>query len=139
MMVFTNFSNFFAIFLSYSITGRLGTHRNDFFFYFLSFVGFHNLFLLVKKIRQCCLIFFLIFLPFFQNFKLRVGKKHNGTIFCLFSLSQPFPTNFGQKRSYDGIFYIFQFFCYFFGTFYYGSGRNTAERFFLFALSRGLS
>ena len=34
MMVFSNFLNFFAIYLEFSITSRVGTHRNDFFFIF---------------------------------------------------------------------------------------------------------
>ena len=33
-MVFSNFLNFFIIFLEFSITSRIGTHRNDFFFLF---------------------------------------------------------------------------------------------------------
>ena len=136
-MVFSNFFNFYAIFLEFSITGREETQRNDC-LPLLSFVAFPKLFQLVKKLRWCFLIFF-IFMLCFQNFQLRVGKKHNGTIFYIFSLSQPFPTYFGLKRSYDGIFKIFEFFCYYFGTFYYGSGRNTTERFFLFAPCRGLS
>ena len=99
MTVFSKFFNFFAIFLEPSITGRVGPQQNDF-FYLHSFAGFPNLFWLVKKLR-CC---FLIFLLFLQNVQLRVGKKHNGTIYCLFSLSWPFLTYFGLKRSYDGIF-----------------------------------
>ena len=136
MMVFSNFSNFYAIFLEFSITGREETQRNDF-LPFLSFVAFPNQFwletklwwyflyfsiflepsitgrvetqrndffyFLVKKLRWCFLIF-LIFLLFLSNARLRVGKKHNGTIYCLFSLSWPFPTYFGLKRSCDGIF-----------------------------------
>ena len=62
MMVFSKFFNFFAIFLEPSITGRVETQRNDF-FYLLSFAGFPNLFWLVKKLRWCFLIF-LIFLLF---------------------------------------------------------------------------
>ena len=102
MMVFSKFFNFFAIFLEPSITGRAETERNDF-FYLLSFAGFPNLFWLVKKLRWCFLIF-LIFLLFLWNVQFRVGKKHNGTIYCLFSLSCPFLTYFGLKRSCDGIF-----------------------------------
>ena len=90
---FLNLSIFFAIFLEPSITGRVETQRKDF-FYLHSFAGFPNLFWLIKKLRWCFLIF-LIFLLFFQNVQLRVGKKHNGTIYCLFSLSGPFLTYFG--------------------------------------------
>ena len=63
MMVFSKFLNFFAIFLELSITGRVGTQRNDF-FYLLSFMAFPNLFWLVKKLRWCFLIF-IIFMLFF--------------------------------------------------------------------------
>ena len=41
--VFFNFLNFFAIFLEFSITRRVGTERNGN-FYFLSFSAFSNLF-----------------------------------------------------------------------------------------------
>ena len=47
-MMFFNFLNFFAFFLEFFITGRLGTDRNDK-FYFLSFMTFPNLFWLEKK------------------------------------------------------------------------------------------
>ena len=87
-MVFSNFFNFFAIFLEFSIPSRVGTHRNYFFFFF--------------------------------------------------SLSWLFATYFGQKRSYDGIFKFFECFCYFFRIFYYGSGKHTLKRFFLFSLFLGL-
>ena len=109
MMVFPKFLNFFAIFLELSIAGRVETQQNDF-FYLISFAGFPNLFWLVKKLRWC----FLIFLQFLQNVQLRVGKKHNGTIYCLFSLSWPFPTYFGLKRSHNGVFLIFGNFLLFF-------------------------
>ena len=49
MMVFSKFLNFFTTFLELSIMGRVGTQRNDF-FYLLSFMGFPNLFWLVKKL-----------------------------------------------------------------------------------------
>ena len=45
-LIFSIFLLFF--FLKFSITGRVGTHRNDF-FYFLSFSGIPNLFWLKKK------------------------------------------------------------------------------------------
>ena len=64
-------------------------------------------------------------------------------IFCILSLSRPFPINFGLKRSYDGVLLFFEFFCNFFGILYSGSGRNPSERFFffkiLFSLFLGLS
>ena len=57
-----------------------------------------------------------------------------GTIFFIFSLSLLFPTEFGSKRCYDGVFWFFEFFLLFFGIFYYGSGRYQSRIFFLFSL-----
>ena len=82
-MVFFNFYNLFSIFLEFFIRRRVGTERNDN-FYFLSFSAFSNLFWL--KMRP------------------------------------------------EWYFFIFQFCCYFFGIFYYGTGRNRMERQFLFSL-----
>ena len=62
---------------------------------------------------------------FFWNFLLRVGLERNGTINFIFSLSHPSPTYFGLKWIHNG---IFEFFCYFFGIFYCGSGRNGMKR-----------
>ena len=71
--VFFNFFEFFAIFFEFSITGRVGTHWNDFFcFFFLSFSAFPNLFWL-GKMQQWCFLIFLNSLLFFLNFILRVG------------------------------------------------------------------
>ena len=71
MMVFSEFLNSFTIILEFSITGRVGTHGNDF-FYFLSFIAFPNLIWFEKMLWWCFLIFW-IFLLFFWNFLLRVG------------------------------------------------------------------
>ena len=68
---------------------------------------------------------------FFWKFLLCVGQGRNETIFFIFSLSQPFPTYFGLKWSHKG---VFKFFCYFFGIFYYASGRDETKRYFLFSL-----
>ena len=51
-----------------------------------------------------------------------------------FSLSWRFPTYFGLKISYDGVFKSFEFFCYFLGIFYFGSGWDQSKLFF-FSLS----
>ena len=48
-MMFFNFLNFFAIFLKFSIPDRVGTDRNDN-FYFHSFSAFSNLFWPEKKL-----------------------------------------------------------------------------------------
>ena len=59
----------------------------------------------------------------------RVGMERNGTIIFIFSLSQPLPTYFGLKWGSNGIFLIFwNFLLFFFGIFYYTSGRNGTER-----------
>jgi len=47
IMEFFNFLKFFAFFLEFSITRRVGTKRNGN-FYFLSFSAFSNLFWLEK-------------------------------------------------------------------------------------------
>ena len=49
MMAFSNFLNFFAILLEFSIPGQVETHRNDF-YYFLSFSAFPILFRLEMKL-----------------------------------------------------------------------------------------
>ena len=64
MMVFSNFFEFFGFFLEFSITGHVGTHRNDF-FYFHSFSAFPILFWLQKKLWWCFLIFWIFFAIFF--------------------------------------------------------------------------
>ena len=57
---------------------------------------------------------FWIFFPIYKEFSItdRVGT-HRKTIFLIFSLSRPFPTYFGLKRSYDGVFYFLNFFVIF--------------------------
>ena len=76
---------FFCYFFGILITGRVGTHPNDFFF--LSFSAFRNLFWLEKKLWWC----FLIFWIFFANFYFGSGRNTlEWFFFSLFlSLSQP--------------------------------------------------
>ena len=62
---------------------------------------------------------------------LRMLLERNRTIILIFSRSRPFPSYFVFKRSHNG---IFEFFCYFFGIFYYGCGWNGKEQKFLFSL-----
>ena len=71
---------------------------------------------------------------FFCNFLLRVGYGRNEMLIFIFSLSQPFPPYFGLKWSHKGVFYFFEFFCYFFGIFYYALGKDETKRQFLFSL-----
>ena len=126
IMVFFNFLNFFAIFLEFSISRRVGTERNDN-FYFLSFSAFFNLFWLEMKPYWYFLIFWNSLL-FYWNFLLRVVEERNGLIIFIFSLSRPFPTYFGLKWGRNGIFRFFEFYCYFFGILNYASGRNETSR-----------
>ena len=135
-MVFLNFFTFFAIFLEFYITRRVGTKRNNNFF-FLSFSAFYNLFWLEMKPQPYFLIF-LIFWIFYWNFLLCVGRERNGMITFIFWLSYPFPTYFGLKWILNDILSFLQFFCYFFLIFYYASGRNEMERKFLFSSFLGL-
>ena len=59
-------------------------------------------------------------------------------IIFIFSLSHPFATYFGLKCGHNGIFQLFEWFCYFFGIFYYTSCRNGTDRRFLFFLFLGI-
>ena len=85
-----NFLNFFTVFLEFSITGHVGTNRNDN-FYFLSFFAFFKLFWLEKMPWWCFLTFWNCFL-FFCSFLLCVGQERNEMITFIFSLSKSFPT-----------------------------------------------
>ena len=98
----TIFFNFLAILLEFSITRRVGTERNDN-FYFLSFSAFSILFWLEMKPQPYFFIFFIFWL-FYWNFLLRVGLERNGTIIFIFLLSQPSPTYFGLKWILNDIF-----------------------------------
>ena len=90
----------FSIFLEFSITGRVGTPRNDFFFFnFLSFSAIPNLFW-PEKLPKCWFLIFLIFLPFYFNFLLRVGYELIGMIFFFsyFLFLSAFPNLFWLRK-----------------------------------------
>ena len=124
---------FLLFFLKFSIARRMGTKRNDN-FYFLYFSAFSNLFWLEIKPQWYVLIYW-IFLLFFFNFLLRFGLERNGTIIFIFSFSQPFTTYVGLKWCRNGFFFhFFHFFAIFFEIFYSASGGNETERQFLFSL-----
>ena len=135
-MVFFSFSNFFIIFLEFSISRRVGTKQNNT-FYIPSFTAFYNLFWLKMEPEWYFLIFWISFL-FCWNFQLRVRQERNGMTIFIFSLSHHFRTYFGLKWTHNGIFFIFQLFCYFFGIFYFATGRNETERYFLYSLFLGI-
>ena len=65
---------------------------------------------------------------FYWNFLLRVVEERNETIIFVFTFSHLFQTYFGLKRIHNCILYFFEFFWYFFGIFYFESGRNGTER-----------
>ena len=130
------FFTFFATFLEFYITRRVGTKRN-YNFYFQSFSAFSNLFWLEMKPPRYFLNFFIFWL-FYWNFILRVGLERNGTITFVFLRSHPFPTYFGLKWTLMIFFNFYNFFAIFFGIFYYATGRNEMERKFLFSPFPGL-
>ena len=134
MTVFPNFLNFFAIWLEFSILGRVETRRKDF-YYFLSFSAFPILFRLEMKLWWCFLIFW-IFLVFLFSFLLRVGKEHISTIFIILSLSRPFSHSILAWNEAMLVFSnFFEFFCYFFKisiTSRPGTHRNDFLYFFSF-------
>ena len=136
-MVFSNFFNFFGIFVECSITGREETQRNDL-LPFLSFVAFPNLFWLETNLWWYFLNF-CIFLLFFLEFSImgRVWPHRNDFFYCLSFAG--FPNLFWLVKKLLWCFLIFLIFCYFCRIFNYGSGRNTTERFFAFSLFRSLS
>ena len=89
IMVIFHFLNFFAIFLEFSITRRVGTERNgteqNNNFYFLPLSALSNLFWPEIKPYWHFLIF-LIYLLFFSNFLLRarrVGTEQNDNFYFL--------------------------------------------------------
>ena len=82
-MVSFNFLNFFAIFLEFSITLRVGMERKDN-LYFLSFTAFLQRILAVNEATTVFfnfLNFFVIFLAF--SITHRVGAKQNDNFYFL--------------------------------------------------------
>ena len=127
--VFLLFFEFFTIFLEFSITLRVGTKRNDN-FYFLSFPAFSNLFWLIMKPHWYFLILWF-FLLFFWNFLQHIGQERNGTIF-LFSL---FLSLFQPILDWnEAVMVFFKFFLifllFFFGIFYYTNGTERNDNFY---------
>ena len=90
----------------------------------------------------------MIFFNFFNFFAIslefsitrRVGTDRNGTTIFIFSLSQPFPTNFGWKLIHMGIYNFYEFCCYFFLEFSIMGrvGRNGSEQYVSLSLFLGL-
>ena len=101
-MVVFSFFNFFCYFLEFSITGRVGTHLNDFFFSL-----FLGLPLLILAWKDATMVFFNFFEYFcyFLFWIFYYGSSRNlSERFFFFSLYRPFPTYIGLKRSDNGVF-----------------------------------
>ena len=100
---FFNFLNFLAIFLDISITGRVGTKRNETTIFIFSLSQPFPTYFGLKWSSNGIFQFFEFFC-FFFNFLLRVGQERNGTIIFIFTLPLPFPKNFSLKCSHNGSF-----------------------------------
>ena len=114
-------SFFFGIF--YYPSGRNGMERQFLFFLFLGIsqpiLAWNEAIMVFFNLLN----FFAIFLEF--SLKRQGGTKRNDNFYFL---SETFPTNFGLKSRHNGIFQFSEFFCYFFGIFYYASGWYGTER-----------
>ena len=131
------FFEFFTIFFELSLIPRVGTKRNDNFLFSLFFSRF-QLFL-AWEVAIIGFFNFLKIFTIFGNFLLHVGRERNGTTIFIFSISRHFPPYFDLKWSPNGIICFFDFSSFFFGIFYYPSGRNGTERQFLFFIFLGFS
>ena len=121
------FCCFFEIF--YSGSGRNPSEQ----FFFSPILGLSQP-ILARKEATMVFSNFLNFFAVFSKFSIPGRlETHWNDFFFFFSLSWPFPTYFGLKD--DSVFWFFEFYCYFFGIFYYESGRNTSERFFFLSIS----
>ena len=96
--------------MEFSITLRIGTKRNDN-FYFLYFPSYSNLFWLIKP--HWYFLIFLIFLPFFWNFLSRLGKEWNGTIIFIFLVCILFQPILARKEFIMVFFNFLNFFVIF--------------------------
>ena len=102
IMVYFNFLNFFAFVFEFSITRRVGTKRNDD-YYFLHFLFFIKPILAWKEYITVFFIFlnfFVIFLEF--SVTRRVGTKRNDNFYFL-SFSS-FSNLFWLEMNHNGIF-----------------------------------
>ena len=99
----------FRIFLELSIMCCVGTQQNDFFFSL--FLGLSQPLLAWKEARMVFSNFFNLFAIFLEFSITSREGTHRNDFFFIFSLSWPFPTYFGLKRSYDCVFEFFEFFC----------------------------
>ena len=128
IMVSFNFLNFFAFFLAFSTLRRIGTERNDNFYFLPFWSSFQGILARNGAIMVLFnfLNFFAIFLEFSITRQVRTGR--NETRIFIFSLSHPLSTDFGLKWSHNGIFFFFEFYCCVFGIFHNASARNETKR-----------
>ena len=100
IIVFSNFLKFLTIFSEISITGRVGTRRNDFFFIFLFYL-FLSLSQLILAWKEAIMVFFY-FLNFFAIFLefsiLGWVETHRNDFFCFLSFSA-FPNIFWLEKN----------------------------------------
>ena len=91
MMVFSSFLNFLVVFLEFSITGRKGTHRHDFFFLFSLFLHLSRP-ILASKEAMMVFYNFLNFLAIFLEFSImgQVGKLRNDFFYFLYFTAIPY-------------------------------------------------
>ena len=139
MMVYSNLLKFFAIFLEFSITVRVGTHRNDFLFLFFIFLSLPHP---ILAWEEAMMVFsnFLNFFAILLEFPIpgRVETYRND--FYYFLSFSAFPILFWLEMKLWLCFLIFWIFLVFlFNFFYYGLARNTLQRFLLFSLFLCLS
>ena len=138
MVFFLIFSIFFAFFFEFSITGLVGTQRNDFiFFYFLSSSAFPDLYWLEMLSKWWFLIFWFVLL-FFGIFYYELGRNSSERFF-LFSLFLGLSQLIlGGKVSKMVVFNFFCYFLEFFITTWVGTHRNDFFLFFFSPLFLGL-
>ena len=139
-MVFFSFLEFFCIFF---VIFYYASGRNETQWYFLCSL-FLGIFQPILARNEPSVVFFkfLNFFPIsleFSNAR-RVGTERNRTerqfLFSLFlGLFQPILT---WNESIMVFLEFLEFFCYFFGIFYYASGRNETKRYFLYSLFLGI-
>ena len=122
-MVFFKILNFFAIFLVFYIRHRVGTKRNDN-FYFLPFPFSFNLWWLEIEPLWYFLIFFDFFCYFFEIFYYVLGRNETERqdLFSFFlGLFKPI---LSLNEAIMVFFNFFNFFAIFSGIFNYESGRD---------------
>ena len=120
MVLFSFFFNFFCYFLEISITRRVGTHLNDFYFFCFLFSLFLGLPVLILAWKEATMVFFNFF-EFFSYFILifyygsgRNSLKRFFFIF-LFSLFLCLPQNILAWKEATMVFFNFlTFFAIFF-------------------------